>query len=191
MKKFKFVTEHVNVEAKIDFNSAFEQFRPQLNEIGKNEIISSSLIKELVFGMDCINRINNKETKNSQLTDYNFPDATTVKFNSIVNDKDFLKKLIHVSEIVNLASTAFKLLNADMNLFIKKGTGVGNDYIVARAAIQSFEYIKGERKATTKRFSAHVGLLSNYPKGLKDKKAIADALPKLYNKILKRDPFNF
>lgn len=191
MKKFNFFRGHEIAEAKVDFNKAFEQSRLPINEIGKNEIMSSSLIKELVFGMECINRINKKETKNAQLSDYRFPDATTEKFNSIVNDQDFLKKLIEVSEIVNLASTAFKVLNADINLFIKKGTGVGNDYIVARATIQSFEYVNGERKATTKRFSAHVGLLSNYLKGLKDEKATADALPKLYNKILKREHFKF
>lgn len=193
MQGFKFLngkTNDANIEANIDFNKAFDSIRLPFTQEGKNQVLSSSLIKELIFGIECINRINSKKTKNAQLTNYSFPDSTIKKFNSIVDDETFLKKLLELSEIVNLATTAFKALDADIKLFRKKGTGIDTEYIVARATIQSFEYINGERKATTQRFSAHVGLLSNYKKGLKDNQAIADALPKLYKKILKRDPFD-
>ncbi len=193
MQEFKFFNSNANdnnIEATIDFDKAFDSMRLPLTKDGRNQVLSGSLIKELIFGMECINRINSKTTKNAKLTDYSFPNATTKKFKTIVDDETFLKKLLELSEIVNLATTAFKALNADIKLFLKKGTGIDTEYIVARATIQSFEYVNGERKATTKRFSAHVGLLSKYKKGLKDKQAVADALPKLYNKILKRELFN-
>lgn len=192
MKEFKYFndyTKEANSPATIDFDKIFDSMRIQLTKDGQDQILSSSIIKELIFGLECINSINNRKTKNADLTDYSFPNVTTKKFNAIVSDAAFLKKLIELSKIVDLATTAFKALNADIKLFLKKGTGIDTEYIVARATIQSFEYVDGERKATTKRFSAHVGLLSNYPKGLKDKKAITDALPKLYNKILKTDYF--
>ena len=192
MKEFKFFNGYpkdANSDASIDFNKIFDSMRLPLTKAGQDQILNSSILKELNFGLECINRINNKKTKNADLTDYSFPNTTTNKFNTIVSDAAFLKKLIELSKIVDLATTAFKALNADIKLFLKKGTGIDTEYIVARATIQSFEYVDGERKATTKRFSAHVGLLSNYPKGLKDKKAITDALPKLYNKILKTDYF--
>jgi hypothetical protein len=192
MKEFKFFNgnpKDATSDVSIDFNKIFDSMRPTLSKDGQDQILTSSILKELNFGLECIYRINNKKTKNADLTDYSFPNATTKKLNTIVSDITFLKKLIEISEIINLATTAFKALNADIKLFLKKGRGIDTEYIVARATIQSFEYVNGERKATTKRFSAHVGLLSNYPKGLKDKQAIKDALPKLYNKILKTDYF--
>ena len=66
MKEFKFFNGYpkdANSDASIDFNKIFDSMRLPLTKDGQDQILSSSILKELNFGLECINSINNRKTK--------------------------------------------------------------------------------------------------------------------------------
>ena len=139
--------------------------------------------------IDCINRINNHKTSYGAVLDYTYPLESVKILNTLFSDPEYMIKFLQMCKLLYLGKVAHQVLNTKVTLYKRKGDSVSSEYLVARTNIQSFKYVNGVRKATTKRYSAHVGLLSKYPKKLNDPKAKKDALPKLYNKILKRTIF--
>jgi hypothetical protein len=187
--KAKEITSKGSLERNIRFN-AVEFFQslplPEQGKVGF-EFSDSNVLKDLQDSVDSINKLNKGDYCNRAFGEYKYPFESINILNSMFSDKDFMFKLLRMAKLLHLGKTASQVLDTEINLFIKKGTSIGTEYIVARTAIQSFKYVNGVRKATTKRYSAHVGLLSKYPKKLNDPQVKIDALPKLYNKILNRE----
>ncbi len=154
------------------------------------EFADSNVMKDINDSIDSINKLIQGDFRNREYVDYRYPENSITILNSLLGDKDFVVKLFQMMKLLHFGKTVFQVLDTEINLFIKKGTGVGTEYIVARTHVQSFKYEDGVRKATTKRYSAHVGPLSKYPKKLDDPQVRVDALPKLYKKILKSEVFN-
>jgi len=190
--KAKNTTSAIKSKASMTFN-AQEYFMSlplhQQVKIGF-EFGDSSLMKELTDSIDSINKLNSGDFLNSGFADYKYSPKSVDRLNTLFNDSDFVLKFMEMMKLLHLGKTAFQVLNTEVNLFIKKGTSIDSEYVVARTNIQSFEYVNGVRKAITKRYSAHVGSLSKYPKKLKDPQIKIDALPKLYRRILKSEVFN-